>query len=156
MGPLLAILAPMILPRLIPDVSKLADDYLNKKITKEEFEAGVKKAALEAFASISEADAQAIAKTYASAMEAISHNKLMARVWAIVVLVELFVLVWHQFGISALLYITGGKAGDWPSSGATVEWAYLLIAFCLGAGPIVLRAGPGAGKVADQLKGLGK
>jgi hypothetical protein len=148
--------APLILPHLIPDVTKLAEQYLNKQITREELEAGVKKAVLDAFTKISVADAEAIAKTYASAMETIGHNKLMARVWATVVLVELFVLVWHQFGISALLYLTHGKAGDWPSSGATVEWAYLLLAFCLGAGPIVLRAGPGAGGLADKIKSLGK
>src|SRR5690606_5411041 len=108
-------------------------------------------ALLATFAEIEKAHADALAKTYASFMQAMAQSKLMQTVWGAVVISQLFVLLWHQAGIPALVYLTGA---GYPSSGTTVEWAYLLLAGCLGMGPVVLRSGPGAGNIGAQLKSL--
>ena len=70
---------------------------------------------------------------------------------------QMITLFWHQMGIPALCYFVG-KADCYPSSGDTVKWAYLLLGFMLGAGPIMLRSGPGAndGLVSRLLAAFGR
>lgn len=114
--------------------------YVNKQISMAELEARVRQALLETFAEVEKAQTDALARTYASFMAALQTSKLLQVVWASVTLSQLAVLLWHQAGIPALVYIVGGS---YPGSGSTVEWAYLLVAFCLGAGPVVLNNGPG-------------
>lgn len=147
-------LIPILLPHLVPAVVEIFDRYAKKEITRDQLEAEVRKALIDGFAKIDVAQAESIAKTYASFMEAASHSRLIATIWAIVVLAELAVLIWHQVGISALVFITGRP---WPSSGNTVEWAYALLLLTMGGGAAILRTGPtsGAGLV-DRLKSLVK
>jgi len=65
-------------------------------------------------------------------MQAMVQSKLMQVVWDSVVISQTLVLLWHQIGIPALCYHVGNKA-CYPSSGTTVEWAYLLVAgLCAG------------------------
>lgn len=97
------------------------------------------------------AHADALAKTYASFMQAMVQGRLMQAVWASVAVSQLLVLLWHQVGIPFVVFMKWATV--YPPSGSTVEWAYLLLAFCLGAGPVVLRSGPGAMPV-DKLKSL--
>jgi len=59
-------------------------------------------------------------------------------------------LVWHQLAIP---FIAFAFAVRYPSSGETVNWAYLLLGACLGMGPLVLRNGPGTLST-DKLKAL--
>ena len=70
---------------------------------------------------------------------------------------QLFVLFWHQWFVPFLVFVIRQWQPDfkYPSSGATVEWAYLLLCFLFGAGAVVLRNGPGAsGRLVDSLKRL--
>ncbi|MFL9829068.1 hypothetical protein, partial [Rhodoplanes sp. SY1] len=93
---------------------------------------------------------QTLAKTYATMMDAATKSPLVRAVWAAVTLSQLAVLLWHQVGIPALVYVTGER---YPSSGTTVDWAYALVFGCLGLGPMVMRSGPtGPGGLADTLK----
>ena len=62
---------------------------------------------------------------------------------------QLFVLVWHQFCIPAIVALKFVK--DYPTSGATVNWAYALVALCLGAPAIASRIGPAAGWAAENI-----
>lgn len=125
--------------------------YQNKQISLAELESRVKQAQVEAFAEIEKAAYDAIAKTYDSFMKTLAQSRLMQAVWAAVTLSQLLVLLWHQLGIPAVVYFTGER---YPSSGTTTEWAYLLLAACVGAAPVLLRSGPGAGSLKDQLKSL--
>lgn len=152
MGALLMLL-PQLLPLVLPAIMGSVDKYTAGQISREQLEADIKQGILDSFTKISQADAEAISKTFASFMDAAKSSRLMQWTWAIVTLSQLAVLIWHQVGISALSFYTGKT---YPSSGSTVEWAYLLVAFCLGAGPVVLRAGPGSGNLLDKLKGLVK
>lgn len=142
---------------------KLADTLLNKalgafeaysrkEISLEELRTRLHQAMMETFAEVEKAHADALAKTFGAFMDTMGKSLLVRAVWASVTLSQLLVLLWHQVGIPAVVYFTGHP---YPSSGTTVEWAYLLLAGCVGLGPVVLRAGPGgsAGLVAG-LKSL--
>lgn len=136
---------------LLGKVTGVFEKYFQKQVSMEELRTQLLQAVLETVAEIEKSHADALAKTYASFMQAMAQSRLMQAVWGSVVLSQLFVLVWHQMGIPLLVYITGEK---FPSSGTTVEWAYLLLAGCLGMGPVVLRNGPGAGDIAWRIKSL--
>lgn len=139
-----AIAGPLI-DRLVSPFTDLFKSYLNKEISADQLRSEMVKAMLAAFAQVETAEADALAKTYASFMQAATQSLLLQVVWASVTISQLLVLLWHQVGIPALVYWTGEH---YPSSGSTVEWAYALIAACLGLGPIALRTGPGAPNIA--------
>ncbi|MGL3107053.1 hypothetical protein [Bradyrhizobium sp. BR 1432] len=130
--------------------------YENKTISIEELRTRLYEAMLESVKAIEVAQAQALAQTYQAFITTIAQSPLMQRVWA-TVLSQLFVLIYHQFGIPLIvLIIRAAYAPRWqyPSSGTTVEWAYLLLGALMGLGPMVVRAGPGAGSFADRLKAM--
>jgi hypothetical protein len=125
--------------------------YLNKQISLEELRSRMVIAAIGAAKEVEVSHADALAKTYASFMDAMKQSKLMQVMWACTVGSQLFVLVWHQLAIPFIAFAFDVR---YPSSGETVNWAYILLAACLGMGPIVMRSGPGAGSVADKLKAM--
>ena len=125
--------------------------YQNKQISVEQLKDQLYGLMLGAIKDIEVSHADALAKTYASFMDAMKTSKLMQRVWASVVLSQLFILVWSQFFVPLLFAY--GVLPNWKA-GTTGEWAYLLIGACLGMGPMVLRSGPGAGNLAERLRGL--
>lgn len=148
-----AILGPIISSIANTAIGKIADAftaYQNKQISVAELEAKVKQAQLDSYTEIEKSANETLAKTYDSFTKALAKSPLLQAMWAAVVGSQLFVLVWHQLGIPFVVFM--GWAKTYPSSGTTVEWAYLLLAGCLGMGPVVLRNGPGAGAISDQLK----
>jgi hypothetical protein len=149
---ILAGLSGTIVDSLLGRVTGVFESYFNKQITQAELKAKVQAAMLETFAEVEKANVEGISKTYESFMQAAKTSLLMQGVWAATVISQLLVLLWHQAGIPALVYMTGDK---YPSSGSTVEWSYALIAACLGFGPMILRAGPGGtGNILTSLKNL--
>lgn len=129
-----------IVDKLLGRLMQPFDMYFKKQITMEELRAKIIQALFDTFAEVEKAHADALAKTYESFMQAMVKSKLMQVMWASVVGSQLFVLLWHQFAIPFIVFM--GWAKQYPSSGTTVEWAYLLLVACLGMGPAVLRAGP--------------
>lgn len=152
LGKLFSLVGGNIVESLLGKVEGVFKAYFEKQISLEELKVRLGEALLQSFVEVEKAHADALTKTYASFMDAAKQSLLMQAVWAAVALSQLAVLLWHQVGISALCYFVGNKA-CWPSSGSTVEWAYLLLGGCIGLGPIMLRAGP-AGNVGDKLKSL--
>ena len=138
---------------ILGKVTGAFESYFKKQISIEELKTRVRQAMLEAFVEVEKSHAEALAKTYDAFMQAMQKSRLIQVTWAAVVLSQLVVLIWHQAGIPALCFFLDNKA-CYPSSGATVEWAYLLLAGCLGMAPVVLRSGPGAGSIADKIRGL--
>lgn len=126
--------------------------YNNKQISMEELRTRVQQAMLSTFAEVEKAYADSINKTFASFMEAAKTSVLMQRTWAIVALTQLFVILWAQLGIPAL--VTFGYVTRYASSGTTIDWAYALIALCLGGGAIALKTGPGSSKLAQDIKSI--
>lgn len=145
-------LGTQIVDSLLGKITGLFESYFKKQISMEELRTHVLQAMLDTFAEIEKSHADALAKTYDSFMRTLAQSPIMQRMWVAVVASQLFVLLWHQFAIPFIVFI--GLTARYPSSGATVEWAYLLIAACLGMGPVVLRNGPGAGDLKDRLKSL--
>jgi hypothetical protein len=125
--------------------------YNNKQISMEELRSRVNIAMADTFKEVEVAHAAALAATYATFMQAMVQSRLMKIVWASVTISQLMVLLWVQVGVSCLVYFTGTA---WPSSGKTSDWAYLLVAACVGMGPIVLRSGPGEGTITEKLKAM--
>ncbi len=129
-----------LVPILTGSLADAFKAYEQKQITLAELNAKVQEALISAFSEVQKSQSIAIAQTFASFIDGAKNSMLMRVVWAIVVLSELAVLLWHQVGIPAFVDFTGRP---YPGSGTTVEWAYLLIAACLGLGPVVLNRGPG-------------
>ncbi len=155
MGALLAALPgliPVLLPVLVPQLAGVLDKYLNKQITKDQLEAEVRKALLDAFSQIDVAEAESIAKTYTAFMAAAAQNKILSWGWLIAVVWELVMITWFQFGIPAVVYFYGHP---WPSSGNTAEWSYGLLVLTLGGGAAMLRTGPTDGaNIITKLRSL--
>jgi hypothetical protein len=126
--------------------------YENKQISVEQLKDQLYGLMVGAAKDIEVAYADALAKTYASFMQALVQSPILQRVWAFVTISQACMILWFQVGIP--LVIVMGWVHQWPSSGSTAEWAYLLVGACLGMGPMVLKAGPGAGDVAGRLKAI--
>jgi len=94
--------------------------YENKQISIEELRTRLYEAMLGVVKEIEVAHADALAKIYQAFMGALAQSPLMQRVWATAVLSQLFVLVYHQFGIPLIvLIIRAAYEPRWqyPSSG---------------------------------------
>ncbi len=141
-----------IVDALLGNVRGIFEAYFKKEISEAQLREQLMAAIAKTFSEIEVAHAEALAKTYASFMEAMSKSPIMQRAWSIVVYSQLFVLVWHQMAIPFIVFT--GLTAKYPPSGSTGGWAYLLLAACMGMGPVVRRAGPGGGNLAERLKGL--
>jgi hypothetical protein len=127
--------------------------YENKQISVEQLKDQLYGLMMSAIKDIEVAQADALAKTYASFMGAVVQSKTLQRVWAFVVISQSMMLLWFQFGIPLIVAL--GIVWRWPPSGDTAQWAYLLVGACLGMGPMVLRSGPaGPGGLAGSLKAM--
>lgn len=123
----------------------LVTAYINKEITEAELNAKLRVEFFKMLGQIETSYAESITKTYATFMQAALQDPLVRDVWAFVAVSQTFVLLWHQVGIPALVFLMsepGKPPVHYPSSGTTVDWAYLLVAGCVGFGAIALRGGP--------------
>jgi hypothetical protein len=125
--------------------------YFAKEISKEEALAHLGEAVVQAFAQVEQAYAQSLSSTYASFMGAVKESKALQYGWLTVVLSQVLVLVVHQLVIPALA-VMAWLPHPWKS-GTTIEYAYLLLSVCMGAGAIALKAGTNSGYV-DAFRGL--
>jgi hypothetical protein len=121
---------------MVKEVSSIAKAYALKEISPAEFQSRVEIAARTAEAKIEESWAKAASEMSESAHQTLRSSPVLQRAYAVAILTQLFVLVWYQLGAPAYLVLTGTA---WPSPGATVEWAYALLAAMLGAGMIFKR-----------------
>jgi hypothetical protein len=110
--------------------------YRKGEITKAEFDAKVKIASKDAEVEIEKAWAKAVSEVTESVQVTVRSSVIIQKAYAIVLFLQLFVLVWYQLGASAFTIVTGAV---WPAPMASIEWAYLLIAAMIGAGPLVYR-----------------
>jgi hypothetical protein len=137
---------------LIDKVSGAFAAYQQRQITREQLQAELQKALAESFAEVEKAHADALAKTFESFQATVRASPEIARMFSIVIYSQLFVLFWSQW-VVPMLYMVGWIGHGWKP-GASAEWAYLLVGGLCGAAPMLLRAGPGAGSIAERLKGL--
>lgn len=123
-GILAKILTGGLLDKLL-EVYKLRQDG---KISEAEFRSRVQIAA--------EETAQEATK---ATQETLGKSAILQRAWASVLFLQVAVLVFYQLAAPAYQVITGVA---WPNPGVSLEWAYLLVAAMIGAGPLVMRARP--------------
>lgn len=152
------IISPL-LDKLIGPLLEAFKAYQNKQISLAELKEKIQAMMLSATRDIEITQAEELTKTYTVFMASMEQDKfgLLKAVWASVVITQLLVLLWSQFGISAAIAM--GLITRWPSAGTTADWSYALIAACLGFGPVILRSGPGnasGGLVASLRALLGK
>lgn len=133
---LLAGLLKVLSAPFVDRIAGLAEAYFNKQISEAEFKSRVEIAVQENNAEIERAWADVAAKQYAEFQATVRQSPVIARAYAAVIVTQLFVLVWYQWGASAFTLITGTT---WPSAGATVDWAYAILALCLGGGAFVFK-----------------
>jgi hypothetical protein len=145
-----------IIDKFFGNALKAFEMYNNKQISMEELKVRLLTSLVDAVKEVEVAHAQALANTFTAFMGAVKESKILQWTLATVTLSQLLVLLWHQVGIPwfVLLMQRTEPTFKYPSSGTTVDWAYLLLAACIGAGPILLRAGPGAGNLTDRFKAL--
>jgi hypothetical protein len=106
------------------------------KISEAEFRSRVEIATRESEAKIEESWAEASSDAARASHASLGKSPILQRAWASVLFLQVTVLVWYQIGAPAFQVITGTA---WPSPGISLEWAYLLVATQLGAGPLVFR-----------------
>jgi len=121
---------------LVDKVLDLGKAYFAKQISQAEFESRVKIAASDTAAKIEASWAQAAADTAKATQATLGKSPILQRAWASVLFLQVTVLIWYQIGSPAYQIITGTV---WPNPGVSLEWAYLLVATMIGAGPLVLR-----------------
>lgn len=131
-------------------VEKIMQGYFNKQISQAEAMAKVQEALVAAFKDVEVAYAQSISNTYASFMGAVKESKVLQYGWLTVVVSQVFVLFVHQIIIPAMA-VYDLLPHAWRS-GTTIEYAYLLLSVCMGAGAIALKSGSGGAVAA--IKGL--
>jgi hypothetical protein len=121
---------------LVDKVFDLGKAYMAKQISEAEFRSRVEIAAQETAAEIEQSWAKAATDTAKATQATLAKSPVLQRAWAAVLFLQVFVLCWYQIGAPAFQVITGTA---WPNPGISLEWAYLLVATMLGAGPLVLR-----------------
>jgi hypothetical protein len=121
---------------LVDKVLDLGQAYFRKEISQSEFESRVKIAAQETAAKVEDSWADASASIARATQATLKGSPILQRAWAAVLFLQVSVLVWYQIGAPAFQVITGIA---WPHPGISLDWAYLLVATMLGAGPLVLR-----------------
>jgi hypothetical protein len=144
-----------LIDKLIGPFTELFKAHINKQITVEQLRTELLKVMLSTVSEIEKSHADSMAKTYATFMDAAVKTPTLMRAYVIVLYSQLFVLLWHQFGISALCYFAGNKA-CWPSSGTTVDWSYALVAALCGFGVVLQRMGPAQIDVGKLKAALGR
>lgn len=133
---ILGVLTKIISGGILDKVIDVYQEYRRGEITKAEFDAKVKIAGKDVEAQIEKIWAESAAKITESVQATVRSSPVIQRAYAIVLFMQLFVLVWYQLGAPAFRLLSGV---NWPEPMASIEWAYLLIAAMIGAGPLVLR-----------------
>lgn len=143
---------------LMGPLESIFHDYIQNKITKEELQEKLQEAMLAAFAQIEVQFLDSLTKTYTAFIQAASQNPVMTKAWSVVLYSQLFVVFWHQFAIPLIVLVVHiwDVRFIYPSSGITSDWAYALIALCLGAPQIASRVGAGASWAANNLSKIVK
>ena len=149
LGSVIGTIASLFTAPFINRVADVIESYKKGEITKAELDTRLKEHTQATFRDIEVVHAETLAKTYDSFMQAVKSTPTIARFYLIAGFSQLFVLFWYQWVVPFGAYM--GFWTNYPSPGATVDWAYLLIGVLIGAGPLVLRAGPGAANTVAQL-----
>lgn len=79
------------------------------------------------------------AETTKAIHDSLGKSVILQRAWAATLFLQVSVLVFYQLIAPAFQIVTGEA---WPNPGVSLEWAYLLVAAMIGAGPLVMKTRP--------------
>jgi len=123
---------PALVGAAFPQLKGLFADHEAGRLTEAELKTRLAETLAETSAKVEIAEAEAQSKNYAALMTALPQSRVMQAVWAAVAISQLLVLLWYQWVVPF-----GAFKGWWvsyPSAGATVDWAYFLLAGMLAVG----------------------
>jgi hypothetical protein len=121
-------------------VLDLIKQYQEGKITEAQMKAEVEKASIEAMLKVEVAYAEAATEQFKAFQESVRASPQVARAFVVVMVTQLFVLLWAQWGAAAFELATGVA---WPAPNATVDWSYAILALCLGGGAFIFKPSGG-------------
>jgi hypothetical protein len=133
---MLGVILKILSAPFVDKITDLAKAYMTKQISEAEFRAKIEIAAQDAAVQIEKAWADTAQKQYAEFQASVRSSPVLQRAYAAVMVTQLFVLIWYQWGASAFTLATGTA---WPPANATVDWAYAILALCLGGGAFVFK-----------------
>lgn len=152
---LLAKLGGAFLDRIFGGILDISKAVINKQVTDIEAKKQMLSLFITGAKEIEVTHSNDLRETYKAFWTAADNDKsnLMKRMWAVTLGSQVFVLFWQQW-VAPFLYAYGYMDKGWHDGGTGV-WSYALVGGLLGMGPLVLRAGPGAGTLnADKMKSL--
>lgn len=144
----LKLVLPSVLDKTFGTFERLFAQHQQNKITREQLLNDMGKALIDGVVEVEKSMADAVKATFASFMGVVQTTPLVARTYAAVVLSQLAVIIFHQVGVPTIAFYSGH---DWPSAGATIDWAYFLVGGLCGLGPLLMKTTP-----ADLKKLVGK
>jgi len=128
---------PGIIADALPKILDLFGRHQDGKITQAQLEAELRKTLADKAAEVDVAALDAGAQTFAAFNATLRQSRIVQAVWAMVMISQLFVLTWYQW------VVPFGTLQSWwvryPSPGATVDWAYLIVAGGIGLAPFVFK-----------------
>lgn len=136
---ILAALGSSAFSSLLAPITDIVKSFMSKEISEAEAAEKLASAITEWSARVEIAHAETVSKTFESFQQTLRSSSIVQHAWAFLFYSQTVVLVWHQFGIPALLFFVYEPGTRYPSSGGTVEWAYLLLGFMLGASSLMLK-----------------
>jgi len=133
---LAALFAPAVIKALFSEGAHLFEQYQQKQITLAELANKLSVIAMQEATKIEQANADMVAKTYASFSQMVMSSRLVQVVYAIVTLSQCFVLFWSEWAVPMLVWKYGGS---YPSSGDLTQWAYGLLVLLVGGGMVAIK-----------------
>lgn len=124
-------------------IENIATAFINKQVSKEQFEAELRQIGIKALADAEVAGAEAEARIFEAAQETVrasfsAPSWWTRNVWAFVVTSQTIVLLWFQIGVPFLVYFTGMP---FPRTGDDLlKWAYAVVIGALGVGVWQMRS----------------
>lgn len=153
---LLSMFGGQIVDKLFGTVAGIIERYQQKQLSEVEAKRAILTALVGAVKEVEVTYAQELSKTYASMMDAVKTTPMVAYVWATVTISQLLVILWAQVGIPFMTYAYhewwGYSSFRYPSAGATIDWAYALLAGLVGLGTLALKNTGGTSTLADKFR----
>jgi hypothetical protein len=136
MGFLAALLTPALVGSLLNQGMDLFKQYQQGQITREQLQNNLQAIIAQEITKQEQARFDALKANYSSFVQLALGSRVVQVAYAYTVITQATVLVFAQVGIPAIVWFYGGT---WPSSGATLDWGYLLLAGMLGLGALAYK-----------------
>lgn len=134
---MLAALIPAILSALFKEGFSAFREYQQGKITLAQLQNKLAIIGKQEATKVEAVHADALKSTYATFGQTMINSRLVRWVWAIVTLMMAFIVFWYAFAVPLIIWHFGGT---YPSAGSLIDYAYWMLGFCLGGGPVILKA----------------